>query len=244
MKAEHTASFLNPQSGKLETIDVTTGEIIHVEGMELQPSKYVYCDKTADAICQLIREGKTLTKISQMRGMPPTSTIYRWKATVSEFAAMYKQARKDRAEYYHDMAVDALEDARDASKDDVPALKLRFDGHLKLAEKNSPDDFSPKQQQLQNGAAPTMIVINTGIDRSTPLTVETTHEEICIDQRSEDRLRGTYEGSKEKRSLGAEIEGLGSEEETHSRESGSGKSEEKSYEESIKESIEEGTTLF
>ncbi len=161
----------------------------------------------ADAICNLVREGKTLKEIAEMEGTPQLHTIYNWRRLHPDFKKKLTDCKKDRAEYFHDKAVQALLDADGVSKEEVPAAKLQFDGWLKLAEKGNPEEYNPKPQVLQGGAAPAMIVINTGINRE-PLTVEVNNEqEICIDREPESGLRDIHGEQESGRSenIGAEI---------------------------------------
>jgi len=158
-----------------------------------------------------VREGKTLNEISEIEGMPPLHLMYNWRRFHPDFKKNLEIARKDRAEYYHDKAVEVLKGADGASKEEVPGHKLQFDGFLKLAERGNPEAFNAKPQVLQQSAAPAMIVINTGINRE-PTTIEVNNEEICIGERSEDSIQHVHgaEGSGREEAIeaiGAEIGG-------------------------------------
>lgn len=212
MEERSTMTLLNKQTKLLETFNIHTGELVQREG-ELV-SQFVYSIEIADAMCALIREGTTLKNIAAMDQFPNLHIIYNWQNHYPDFKMKMKQAKKDRAEYFHDKAVGVLEDADGISKEEVPGAKLQFDGFLKLAEKGNPDAYNPKPQQLIGGAAPAMIIINTGINRDSPITVETTSEEICVNKRSSDGLRRVYGQTRETEagaSIGAEISGLASE---------------------------------
>lgn len=139
-----------------------TGEVVAVEGQN--QNKFLYTLDMADAICNLIREGLTMQDIAKIGGMPPLHLIYKWKNIHPDFADRIKKAKGDRAEYYHDKAVAALDKADGSSKDEVPGLKLQFDGYLKLAEKNNPEEYAAKPDKVA-GAGTTVIMINTGINR-------------------------------------------------------------------------------
>ena len=90
--------------------------------------------------------------------------------------------------------IEVVDKAEDASKDDVPALKLAMDGYNKLAEKGDPETYTPKPQNLLAANAPVMIVINTGINRET-INIEANNEKIRIDKRSENGLQRVDEES-------------------------------------------------
>ena len=170
---ENTYAVYDKQTKKLDTISTITGEVIN-ESTDI--AQYLYTIAMGDMICNLLREGKTLLAISEMESMPALHTLYNWRASNPEFKKKTIQAKKERAEYYHDRAAALVEEAQHLTKDDVPANKLAIDSFIKLAEKGSPEEFAAKPQLLQTQVAPAMIVINTGINRE-PVTVEVQHED-------------------------------------------------------------------
>lgn len=210
MEEKETITILNKQTGKLETINIHTGETVTTEGQLTQ--QYLYTVELSEAIANYVAEGNTLKQISEMQGMPPLYLIYNWRRSHPDFKNKLKLARKDRASFFEDKMIEVVEEAGGASKDDVAALKLQMDGYNKLAEKGDPETYTPKPQNLLAAHAPAMIVINTGISRDT-IEIEANNERICINQRSEDRLRRVHEeseeeGSESSPSLGSEIGGL------------------------------------
>lgn len=200
MEEKSTITILNKQTKKLETINIHTGEIVATQGEVTQ--QFLYTLEMSEAICNAVREGQTLRQISQLDAMPPLFILYNWRNAHPDFKAKLKQARSDRAFYFEDKAIEALEEAEVSSKDDMAGLKLRLDGYTKLAEKANPESFSPKPQLLHGAAAPAMIVINTGINREI-IEIEANNEKIRIGGGSEDRP-GRVE-SKVKEGIGAEI---------------------------------------
>lgn len=130
-----------------------------------------YSKVIAAQICQKLTEGNSLTKIGAMTGFPPTYIIYYWARQHKEFKLDMSVARKDRAEYYADQALDIALSTEE--KDDVPAAKLQVDTLKWAAQAGSPDDFAGKPQGNVDG--PTTVVIVTGVPRieDTPITVET-----------------------------------------------------------------------
>lgn len=53
-----------------------------------------FTQKTADAICALLAEGKSLREVCAQEGMPPESTVRQWVVDDREgFAAQYARAR-------------------------------------------------------------------------------------------------------------------------------------------------------
>ena len=209
MEEKETITILNKQTGKLETINIHTGETVTTEGELTQ--QYLYTVELSEAIANYVAEGNTLKKISEMAQMPPLYLIYNWRRSHPDFKNKLKQARKDRASYFEDKMIEVVDSAKDAGKDDVAALKLQMDGYNKLAEKGDPETYTPKPQNLLAAHAPAMIVINTGISRDT-IEIEANNEKIRINQRSENGLRTVEEESgksgSESPSIGSEVGGL------------------------------------
>ena len=188
IKTDETYTVYNPESRKIDTFNIYTGELISAD---TNLSEYMYTIAMGAVLCNLIREGQTLLQVSRMEGMPALHTLYTWKSNNPEFAKKVAQAKKDRAEYHMDRAAELLDGAADLDRDQVASHKLAIEGFMKLAEKGNPDEFMPKPAQLQSQVAPAMIVINTGINRE-PITVEVQHENnqedqvITIRERSEE----------------------------------------------------------
>lgn len=61
-----------------------------------RPSEYT--QETADKICALIAEGKSLTEVCKAEDMPARQTVYQWKDANPSFADAYARAVEDRAE--------------------------------------------------------------------------------------------------------------------------------------------------
>jgi hypothetical protein len=209
LEEKETMTLLNPKTKQLETFNIHTGEIVAREGENLPT--HLYSIEIADAICNLIREGKTYTMIAAMEAMPALHAIYRWKEVHPDFAKKLKAARKDRATYFHDKAVDILEESDKIDKDEVSRDKFRFDSFLKLAERGAPTEYGQQTQLALGSNAPTMIVINTGINREDPVTFEG-EAHVKTSTTSERKLCGPGETSP----IGAEtsIPGEGSEPES------------------------------
>lgn len=171
-------TLLDKQSGSLVTYDIRTGEKLSVDGVVVQKSQYGYSLEIADAVCNLLREGHTLTKISKMDNMPQLTVLYRWMSVHPDFKKMVEAAKVDRGSYNLDKAQTILEeiDPEDTPRDVLLAKKFQFEGHIKLAEKDN-----PKLLEKAQGAAPLQIVVNTGIIRGEPTTVEVNGQGISVE---------------------------------------------------------------
>lgn len=201
MKESETMTLLNQRTGKLETFNVHTGELVVVEGQNLPA--HLYTIEIGDAICNLVREGMTYDQICKMPGMPQKHLIFRWRDFHPDFAARLKKARIDRATIHHEKAIAVLEESDTIEKDEVPRQKFRFDSYMKLAERAAPEEFGQQTKVQHENAAPTMIVINTGINRDEPITLEG----VCNEKEDSDGER--HENAIGRTSqIGAEIEGL------------------------------------
>ena len=119
--------------GNLQVIDLRTGEVVSkdadleawaLEGftptrtLVANTVKYVYTPRMGSVIASLMEQGKTLTEISKLPGMPSMGVISRWRRQHYEFNDAILAAKKGRAEGYRDKVHDiAL--APTAHKDDA-----------------------------------------------------------------------------------------------------------------------------
>tara|TARA_R110000868_G_scaffold391047_1_gene660941 strand:- start:368 stop:778 length:411 start_codon:yes stop_codon:yes gene_type:complete len=103
-----------------------------------------YGQETADAICELLADGKSLRAICTAPEMPSTSTVCKWLARNTEFAEQYARARELQADALFDeildiadkglTALDAAEDRRiqiDARKWMAGKLKGKYSDKVK-----------------------------------------------------------------------------------------------------------------
>jgi hypothetical protein len=185
-------SELNKKTGLIESYDMVTGDLVAVSGspytvdfshkykeVTLPSGRVVRVDQGVDTsllvhvakeynptvveiICQKITEGGSLTRVCQEPGMPSYQTICRWRRIHPEVDEMLGRARRDRAEYLRDKA---LETAEYADEEEVNSAKLRVETYKWAAGKDAPDRFESKGPST-NIVAPTTIIISTGIDRS------------------------------------------------------------------------------
>jgi len=162
---------INKKTGALESVDMRTGIVVPVTGANGKSLSAEFNTKytieISDAICNLIREGKTMTQIVRENDfLPPVHVIYNWRRLHPDFAQKMDAAVKDRAHYHLDKAMDIAEDARDSCKDAVPGLKLSADIHLKLLEKSDPDRWGSKVKLSGDKDSPLKIIVDTGIRRA------------------------------------------------------------------------------
>jgi hypothetical protein len=168
----NTALVRNSITNKLETICLDTGDVLR-PGSEVSLSKYKFDFNTAVAICQSIREGKTLKQIDDDPSLPSLTVVHYWRRNNATFDEEIKLARKDRAEYYHDRVLDLANSEMD--KDDVPVAKFKADAYKWAAEKGDPASYGNKIEHSGSNVAPTIVVV-TGIERKPDIEVE--YEEV------------------------------------------------------------------
>lgn len=131
-----------------------------------------------DIICEKIAEGTSLTKICRQPGMPSYAVLCRWKRDHPEIADQLENARQDRAEYHRDQA---LEEAQAADEDNATAQTLKHNAH-KWAAGVDNAKFSPKAKIEANLSVPTQIIVDTGIRREEPRTVNQPIMEDSLDE--------------------------------------------------------------
>jgi hypothetical protein len=148
----------NAQTGGLEKICLLTGNIVTPE----KKPKFVYTLEIGNAICDLVRQGMTVSRISGISGMPPAGVVYRWLGANPDFRDKLEQARRDRAEVFHDKVLELVGDG-DIHKEDVPGIKLAVDTYKWAAEKNDPERFGTRKPDSESHG-PTVIMIDTGFN--------------------------------------------------------------------------------
>jgi len=172
----------NPTTGELETVCLDTGEVL-TNNVDL--SKYRFNIDMALLICQKIREGGTLKKLHEDSNFPNATVINYWRRNNVQFDEEIKQARKERAEHYHDKVIELADETVD--KDDVPVAKFRSDVYKWAAEKGDPSSYGAKIEHTGSNVAPAIVVV-TGIKRAAleePEDVEFT--EIKTDETIDDQ---------------------------------------------------------
>lgn len=122
---------------------------------------FKYNKELALNICQQIAEGKTLKVIGKTMGYPPTSVILHWYFKDEEFREAMDNARKMRAEVYHDELVNVVETVKEKN---TKSAKVKIDAFKFLMEVNDKERFgtAPKMPALENTFT---FVFDTGINR-------------------------------------------------------------------------------
>ena len=158
-------SKINPETNQLEVFNIHTGELVWEEQTGV-PVRYEGFDwGLAHGICDLIRAGKTVHEICSMSGMPDTNIYYMWRRKHPEFAAMLGDARRDRADKFHSMAVHEykrIAEKNKLDKDEFNKSKLVMDYGMKLAERDNANSYSAKP--TEHVSSPTLVII-TGVPR-------------------------------------------------------------------------------
>jgi hypothetical protein len=169
------------EAGELELIDLHTGEVISNSALPEQLGhEYAFSYPVALAICQEVKQGRTLSDIARDPKFPPLHVISHWQRTDRMFAEELILARRSRAEYYHDKVIEIANNAAEMrySKDDVPAAKLAADTFKWAAERGDPSKFGNKVTHEGSEEKPILMrVINTGIRRNKPDVIVASKEE-------------------------------------------------------------------
>ena len=161
-----TAVVKNPTTGELETVCLDTGEVLN---SNVDMSKYRFDIDTALLICQSIREGSTLKKLHDNPNFPNATVINYWRRNNMQFDEEIKQARKERAEHYHDKVLEIADEIVD--KDDVPVANFKATQYKWAAEKGDPSSYGNKIELAGSNVAPAIVVV-TGIKRAAPEEIE------------------------------------------------------------------------
>lgn len=128
----------------------------------------------AELIIEKVLEGKTLTSVCSLDGMPKIRDVYMWLRQHEDFKEMYDYALKAKALYAMDKIEDIAEESRYATKDEVPGMKLAFDGYKFIAERHDRTRYGVQEAKSSGGNT---IIINTGINPD-PNDTRTVHDLI------------------------------------------------------------------
>jgi len=151
--------------------------IVHVDGKDrrmvmhsdttlLPKTNVVYNQGMADAICEGIMEGKTLTAICKEEYMPGMTTIHKWARLNEDFANQMDHALRFSAYANADKVQDVAE-AEDLDTDtDIKRAQMKLSSYKWRAERLNPDRFGPSTK-VKNEGGPEIVVVNTGINRET-----------------------------------------------------------------------------
>ena len=93
-----------------------------------------YGQETADSICELLADGKSLRAICADPDMPSTSTVCKWLALNSEFAEQYARARELQADALFDDILD-IADKGSKALDTTEERRLQIDARKWMAGK-------------------------------------------------------------------------------------------------------------
>lgn len=120
-----------------------------------------YSAEVADAICELIADGKSLRTICSAEDMPCKASIFKWLVEHKEFSDQYARARETQADTLADEILDISDDGANdtyetesgtATNHDVIARsRLRVDARKWYASKLAPKKYGEKVQQEITG---------------------------------------------------------------------------------------------
>jgi hypothetical protein len=102
-----------------------------------------YSPEIADAICELVAEGKSIRAICKVDEMPAMSTIFKWLSEQPTFSEQYARAKEVQAEGFAEELIDIADDiSNDVTGElDMPngvavqRAKLRVDTRKWIASK-------------------------------------------------------------------------------------------------------------
>lgn len=178
---EDTFPVYDNATGTVKVYSLATGELVAENGIFAEDRGLLPSVSAFEAIANLVREGKSLSKIAEMETMPSLHLMYRWKRKYPEFSKLLREAREDRADYFMEIAENEVTAA--LTTEDVKVAKVKFDAFTSLAEKYNSKDYGKQAEKASGGSGPVQIVVHTGVPsaQSDYVTIET--KEI-VDEKS------------------------------------------------------------
>jgi terminase small subunit-like protein len=104
----------------------------------------MYTPEVVDEYCRRLADGELAIEISQLDGMPSTSTIWRWQEEHDGFRETYARARRLQA---YACAEKAVQSGRNATAADAAAARVRFDADRWLAARLDPSNWADRTVQ-------------------------------------------------------------------------------------------------
>lgn len=121
-----------------------------------------YSPGLANLIIDKVLEGKRLTQVAALDGIPSIKVIYRWLRQHTDFREAYDYALSAKGLYAMDKVEELSEMAVHAAKDEVSSLRLAMDGYRFIAERHDRVRYGVTPPKADSGNT---IIINTGIER-------------------------------------------------------------------------------
>lgn len=132
-----------------------------------------YSPDIAESIADYFTQGRSLSAIAKIDGMPSYGAIMRWYQTNKDFRKLIDDSRATRALFHEEEAIGAVDTALDSDdKDRVALARLRFDTHTWAAGINDATRFGKKTTIEGNADKPITFVIKTGIPDPLPHQVQ------------------------------------------------------------------------
>ena len=123
-------------------------------------------------IAMLVSEGHTFTAISKFDNMPPRYVLFNWYARCPEFKVLIDEARRLRAEHYHDKLAEVAETVKEYN---AKSSKVKADIYKALMAVGDRERFGTQTKVVGDPNAPIAFIIDTGIRRQEqepPIPVE------------------------------------------------------------------------
>lgn len=183
MKDASDYYFYTKENGKLWQVDLATGDEAPcaLEGTLQTMPRTRYSLELAGRITQAVREGASIASLSKLPEYPSASVLYSWARKHPDFGDALNMAREDRAEYYHDKVLEAVEELVD--KEDVPVTKEKVAAYKWAAEKGNPSRYG--KGSSADIAGNVTIIVDTGIHGIKEIKEESCQIEDVITMPSE-----------------------------------------------------------
>lgn len=129
------------------------------------PRVSLFTQDIADAICELLADGKALRTICEAEDMPHRATVFRWLAADPAFAEQYGKAREAQADALADDIVAIADECRKGTKtvrkangdvevteiDMIERARLQVDARKWVAAKLKPKKYGDQMRTELTG---------------------------------------------------------------------------------------------
>lgn len=104
-----------------------------------------------------------IATICKRKGMPSKATVFRWRASIPEFATMYEAAKVEQLYCGIEECTEIADKAKKTSED-IAHAKLRIDTRIKVAQRLKPKEFGDKVDVNHGGQGDNPVNMNWSIN--------------------------------------------------------------------------------
>lgn len=171
-----SSRYLNPDHRDInienyDKVKDRNGNLVYVEKGSHDPFRpdqagfkgFAFSQILAEQICEEVSQGAKLTELCSREGYPSYGQLSNWRRKFPWFDKKLRQARKDRAEYFFDKALEEIEQTH-AERDVINKAKVVSEFYKNAAKLTDPESFTDKVE-VGGNIGVQIAAVETGVRR-------------------------------------------------------------------------------